>query len=737
MKTVVFAVLFSSALCCLGDRLRDAMAEHAQSMNMNTMAAVTNARKATDAWKGDVYGRIVRTVESGATDILLIEILPDDGSDPLKDQWTDFVSGLRQIFTADRVFGKWDNLVREVRMPMGERLKSTLEQCKGGTFAVVAMVPHTTHEVLTAQLEALSLRNPNIFGALRKEAAKFLKWKALQAQTRKELAAEEEARRAAEEAAELEAEAKRLKLRPAAAAKVASDLEEAERQAAKAIARGATFSFQAAKIRIMAKFNAALEMSRVDKTHSWERKEGWHEFRNPVSGEVYSGEWKDRYPHGQGKVKGSENFPECVGSWAWGKLDGEALCEEHEGEGAYAGNWSRGTKEGMGIQKLSGRRTYIGMYHNGHISPKSEGTMIHHKSGNKATRGIFDERGSYLGTKAEVTAEVNRREAEDDRREANRLAIRAARDKGKSDAAEVREKGKRDSVYWEKKGNAARARQLRSRATHDALKIEILAEFEVARVKRSIEGDQSVWSSAAGYVGERTKGGREDGQGKRTQDGNVYIGKFHYGDAHGYGFNTWADGATYAGLWQHGKMHGAGVKVDADGTVFDGRWRGGKMYGVGIQVTRDGNMTRCFYRDDVCAYDVDKSEVTVFLCAAAAIALWNLICLARVWRSARRGVSGLFTMAYWIDWFVFALVYGTFIVFTSPLVFDPMDVTYRGFTLKSRDFRGFQDDGYASYITLSALATCAIEVVLIKPLGLVYILLTHCCCSPSESKKDR
>ena len=94
-----------------------------------------------------------------------------------------------------------------------------------------------------------------------------------------------------------------------------------------------------------------------------------------------------------------------------------------------------------------------------------------------------------------------------------------------------------------------------------------------------------MWPDGSSYDGE-WENNIFHGKGTLTKkDGDVIVGNFSKGKAHGYGeysFNNGASkGAVYKGNWASGKMDGEGTLVSAKGNKYTGSYSNGKKNGHG------------------------------------------------------------------------------------------------------------------------------------------------------------
>jgi len=90
------------------------------------------------------------------------------------------------------------------------------------------------------------------------------------------------------------------------------------------------------------------------------------------------------------------------------------------------------------------------------------------------------------------------------------------------------------------------------------------------------------------YVGE-WKDGKAHGQGTCTYaDGDKYVGEYRDDNFHGQGTYTHANGEKYVGEYKDGKKHGQGTNTWPDGGKYVGEWKDGEPYGKGTETDADG-----------------------------------------------------------------------------------------------------------------------------------------------------
>uniref|UniRef100_A0A7S4PNC4 PH domain-containing protein n=1 Tax=Guillardia theta TaxID=55529 RepID=A0A7S4PNC4_GUITH len=83
--------------------------------------------------------------------------------------------------------------------------------------------------------------------------------------------------------------------------------------------------------------------------------------------------------------------------------------------------------------------------------------------------------------------------------------------------------------------------------------------------------------------------GKKHGTGRYTRkDGSVYEGEYQNDQKHGNGKLIYKSGDTFVGTWKEGVQCGFGVLKCADGRVYEGEWKDGKQHGKGTFKSADG-----------------------------------------------------------------------------------------------------------------------------------------------------
>ena len=80
----------------------------------------------------------------------------------------------------------------------------------------------------------------------------------------------------------------------------------------------------------------------------------------PMSGDIYSGEWKDGKYHGQGTIEYSDGT-KYIGKWKEGLPNGQGILTDSGGN-KYVGEFEDGKRHGQGTYTMSDESNYTGQW---------------------------------------------------------------------------------------------------------------------------------------------------------------------------------------------------------------------------------------------------------------------------------------------------------------------------------------------------------------------------------------
>ena len=255
-------------------------------------------------------------------------------------------------------------------------------------------------------------------------------------------------------------------------------------------------------------------------------------------GSVYTGEWKNNLPHGEGTYAYA-NGAKYVGEFKDGKSHGQGTLTYSEAEGGkYVGEFKDGELNGQGTMFFTDgiNGMWIGQWNNGKWV-----------EGQKFAAG--DSAIDLIKAGADVCL-------------------------------------KTDEV-WD---NCV--------ASHtDDNGLTYTGEWK--NNKRDGKGTYS-WANGSKYVGE-SKDNRMNGQGTYTWagewSGQKYVGEWKDGNYHGQGTMTYISGDQYLGEWKDSKRHGQGTYTFSNGDKYVGEWEDGAEHGEAVKTFADGRVWIGLFRD--------------------------------------------------------------------------------------------------------------------------------------------
>lgn len=134
--------------------------------------------------------------------------------------------------------------------------------------------------------------------------------------------------------------------------------------------------------------------------------------------------------------------------------------------------------------------------------------------------------------------------------------------------------------------------------------LELKGDVYIGEWKNGVAHGNGEYISSNGdhYFG-AYKNGQRNGQGVyKFPGGNVYIGFFENNVFQGLGQLNFVSGSWYIGNWNIGQMDGLGMHVFKGGAehndVYIGHYKNGKKNGKGLYVEANGNADICIYENE-------------------------------------------------------------------------------------------------------------------------------------------
>ena len=261
-------------------------------------------------------------------------------------------------------------------------------------------------------------------------------------------------------------------------------------------------------------------------------------------GTKYSGEVKNRVPHGKGSYTNKEGAK-------------------------YYGEWKNGSMDGSGVFIYKGRALEEDSYN--HWSYFSDFLKIHRTLGSVSSP--FD------GTKYEGEWKEGKRDGQG------------------TLTWPVWVSGFHEEYIGEWKNDKMCGYGICSYNSGSEYKGEYKDNKRHGQGTMTICMDESGCADGAKYEGE-WKEGLRDGQGTLTfEDGAKYVGEWKKGERDGQGTLTWADGRKYIGQWKDDERNGNGSFTSKTGAKYIGKYLNGLPSGYGILISQDGIRLEGIFED--------------------------------------------------------------------------------------------------------------------------------------------
>ena len=345
-------------------------------------------------------------------------------------------------------------------------------------------------------------------------------------------------------------------------------------------------------------------------------KKGVHDYVYS-DGRIYSGEWLDRQPNGQGIMAWPEGY-NYSGTFVFGKPSGKGIM--HYADGAsYEGEWLAGKRTGIGTFTTSDGSKYVGYWTNDALSGKG---MVTFANGDVYEGVLNDTRITGTGKLTKKSGDIYEGIFEDGKP----IKYKRTSNEGWQSEGEVRDGHRYETENTEKKITVPGSRypqtfSVETKTIDGVVQGRIhVTSSEGTDLLCTIDDNNNIQECDGVFVldGCRDEGHFVNfllqGEGSRTwtsvgfkeianelkiivddlehincslhgitegpnillgSAGDKYVGQFKDGEFCGQGTFTWADGRKYVGEWKDGKQNGRGTVTMLDIISAIGEWKNG------------------------------------------------------------------------------------------------------------------------------------------------------------------